>query len=88
MSLAAQLVDQKSYNKVIEVYRVILKFEPNNADVMAALAAVYLQLDDYDKAIAMARQAAAIDPAFAEETEAFINLIQSGQIDKLKKSIN
>ena len=88
MSLAAQLVDQNNYGKVIEVYQAILKFEPNNANVMAALAAVYLQLDDYDKAIAMARQAAAIDPAFAEETEAFINLIQSGQIDKLKKSIN
>ena len=88
MALARQLVDKKSYKKVIEAYRAILKFEPNNSDIMAALAAVYLQIDDYDLAIKTAEQAAKLDPALAEETKIFIELIRSGQIDRLKKSIN
>lgn len=87
MSLAGRLVDKKSYDKVIEVYQAILKFEPNNSDVMAALAAVYLAIDDYDKAMATARRAAEINPALAEETAIFIKLIQSGQIEKLKQAI-
>ena len=88
MSLAKEYVDKKNYQRVVETYQALLRLEPQNADVIAALAAVYAQLDDYDKAIATARQAAEINPGLAEETEIFIKLIQSGQIDKLKASIN
>lgn len=87
MSLAGELIDRKSYGEVIEVYLAILEFQPKNSDIMAALAAVYLQVDDYDKAIEFARKAAEINPAMADETKTFINLIESGQAEKLKQAI-
>jgi O-antigen ligase/cytochrome c-type biogenesis protein CcmH/NrfG len=87
LALARELVDKKGYQRVIKVYQAILKHEPNNSDIMAALAAVYLQVDDYDKAIQTAEQAAALNPALAEETKIFVDLIKSGQIDRLKQSI-
>jgi len=54
--------------------------------VAASLAAAYLQLDQYDKAIEAAQLAASLDPSFAPDAELFIKAIQSGQIEELKKS--
>jgi O-antigen ligase/cytochrome c-type biogenesis protein CcmH/NrfG len=83
--LSQELAKAREYQKVIEVYLTILHFEPDNSQVMASLAAAYLQLDQYDQAISYARQAAALDSAFAPEAQTFIDYIESGRAEELKQ---
>lgn len=83
--LAMEYAKGKKYEKVVKIYETIVMLEPQNADIMAALSASYIQTGQYDKAIETAKKTAEIDPAFKREADLFINLIERGEIDELKK---
>ena len=86
VALSQKFVERKDYPKVAVIYEKILEIDPNNAQVTAALAAAYVQLDQYDKAIETAQRAASLDSFFAQDSQLFIEMIKSGQIQQLKES--
>ena len=89
LALSDALAARGKYSQVIPVYENVINREKDKttkAQFLAALAAAYVQVNDADKAIASAQQAAVLDPSFASEAEYFINMIQSGRIEELKKS--
>ncbi len=86
LALAQEYSDKNDYEKVINIYKIILKLEPANAKIYAVLAAAYLQTDQYDLAIEAAAKAAEVDSSYRAETDLFIEMIKSGQIDKLKQA--
>jgi len=83
--LSQKLAEAGQYDRVIDVYDAILKYNPNMAQIQAAQAAAYIQIDEFDKAIEAAQKAAEIDPSFEAETNLLIDLINSGDIESLKK---
>lgn len=84
-ALSQDLAEQRDYEKVAVVYNEILRIDEDNATVMAGLAAAYVQLDNYKKAIMMAEKAAQIDPDFKDEAKIFVDYINSGRIAELKE---
>jgi O-antigen ligase/cytochrome c-type biogenesis protein CcmH/NrfG len=86
VALSQKFVERKDYPKVAIIYEKILEIDPNNAQVTAALAAAYVQLDQFDKAIETAQRAASLDSSFAQDSQLFIEMIKSGQIQQLKES--
>jgi|GEM_PF-911403 len=89
LALGEALAAKGKYSQVKTVYEVVVKRETDKktkAQFLAALAAAYVQVNDKDKAIAAAQQAAELDPSFAEEANYFIEMIQAGRIEELKQS--
>lgn len=86
LALAGEYGDKNDYGKVISIYKIISKLEPTNAKVYAALATAYLRTDQYDLAIQAAAEAAEADSSYQAETDLFIEMIKSGQIEKLKQA--
>ena len=85
LALSQPFVKNQNYQKVVVIYEEILTIDTKNAQVAAGLAAAYVQLDQFDKAIEAAQRAAALDPSFASDAELFIKMIKSGQIQELKE---
>ena len=83
--LSQELAKDEQYEKVIEVYDAILKYSPEQAQIHAAKAAAYIQINEPEKAIEAAKQAAQIDPSFEAESNLLIELINSGDIESLKE---
>ena len=89
LALSDALAAKGKYSQVIPIYESVIKRATNKktkAQFLAALAAAYVQIDDSDKAIASAQEAAELDPSFAEEADYFINMIRAGRIEALKQS--
>ncbi|MFH1522633.1 MAG: O-antigen ligase family protein [Patescibacteria group bacterium] len=85
LALAQSLAKYNQYDKVIKVFNEIIKIKPKDSQVLASLAAAYVQVDDFEKAIETAQKAIEVDPGFRQEAEYFIYLIENGQIDELKE---
>lgn len=58
------------------VYDEYVRDDPANVQARATYALIYLQLGRYDEAIAQAREAARLDPAFAADAEIFIREVK------------
>jgi len=86
LALAQEYGDKNDYEKMINIDKIILKLEPANAKIYATLAAAYLQTDQYDLAIGAAVKAAEADSSYRTETDLFIEMIKSGQTEKLKQA--
>ena len=86
LALAQEAGDKNDYGKVINIYKIILNLEPANAKIYAVLAAAYLQTDQYDLAIGAAVKAAELGSSYKAETDLFIEMIKSGQVEKLKQA--
>ena len=66
--LAAGLLNEteSQYEKALEDYRRVLKFEPRNTSALLRMASVYDATDNPDKAIATYQEAINLDPAYYE----------------------
>ena len=85
--LAEELAFAGEYDKMVSLYEHIARYEFSDARVHSALASSYVLADRPHDAISAAQKAAEIDPdGFAQEADLFIQLIQEGRIEELKKS--
>ncbi|HUT96461.1 MAG TPA: O-antigen ligase family protein [Candidatus Paceibacterota bacterium] len=64
-----------NYSKIVEVYKLAILKQPNNAQMHASLAAAYAKIGDYENAREEALKSAEIDPNFKSDAEKFINLL-------------
>ena len=66
--LAAGLLNEteSQYEKALDDYRRVLKFEPRNTSALLRMASVYDATDNPDKAIATYQEAIDLDPAYYE----------------------
>lgn len=62
-----------NYSKIVEVYKLVILKQPNNAQMHASLAAAYAKIGDYENAKKEALKSAEIDPNFESDAEKFIN---------------
>ncbi len=67
------------FEKVKELWQMIILKEPNNAQVHLSLAATYLQFGDRANAIKELEKTIELDPQFKEQGEYFINEIRAGR---------
>lgn len=72
----------KDYERMAPVYEQLTKDEPVNSKWWANLAATYLELKQYEKAKAAARQAILLDPAYGDEGEKFLRKIEMEEAGK------
>ncbi len=72
-------VGLKDFRKVAELYEQVIAQNPNNPQFHASLAVAYAQIGRIQDAVIEAQKAAALDPNFAAESEAFIKAITGGQ---------
>ena len=84
--LSETIAKTGDYKKVVEIYKQLIKISPNDVNMLASLAAAYVQIDEFDLAIQTAQKAAILDPSFAPEADYFIQMIQEGKIDELKEA--
>ena len=75
----AVLGRQKDYVKMAPIYESIIKKDNTNAKWQANLATVYLELKEYEKARAAARQAIFLDPKFGDEGEKFLKKVDKAE---------
>ncbi|MEK7646857.1 MAG: O-antigen ligase family protein [Patescibacteria group bacterium] len=68
------------YDRVRDTWLMLIESEPSNVQYRVSLAATYVQLKDYAKAIEALARAVDIDPQFKQEGERLINDIKSGKI--------
>ncbi len=61
------------FNRIVIVYEKLIEKNPNDPQYYASLAVSYARIGQIDKAVAAARRAAEIDPAFTAEAKAFVN---------------
>ncbi len=66
----------KDYDKVIEIYQKLIELKPNQADYYAALAAVYKDTGEIQKAKQMVQKAIELDPNLADEAKTFLELLE------------
>lgn len=85
--LAEELGKAGQYEKMTIVYEYLARFQPKNARVFSALAAAYVLSDRPADAIKAAKKAAELDPSFRGEADSFIQAIEEGRIEELKKSV-
>jgi len=62
-----------NYSKIVEVYKIAILKQPNNAQMHASLATAYAKIGDYENAKKEALKSAEIDPDFKLDAEKFIN---------------
>lgn len=62
-----------NYSKIVEVYKIAILKQPNNAQIHASLATAYAKIGDYENAKKEALKSAEIDPDFKSDAEKFIN---------------
>jgi tetratricopeptide (TPR) repeat protein len=60
------------YDKIVWAYQKLIALQPKNPKYFASLAVAYANVNKIDEAVAMARQAVVLDPAFATEANIFI----------------
>lgn len=77
--LVGLYVDQERWADLAELYRNIVTLEPQNAETWGALALTYQKLNDYDRGIAAAQEAARIEPQFREAAEGLIAELRAAQ---------
>ena len=65
-----------NFGKIAEIYEALIKLNSKNPQYYASLAAAYKEIGERQKAINAAQAAAALDPAFAAEAEAFIQSLR------------
>ena len=65
-----------NFGKIAEIYESLIKLSPKNPQYHASLAAAYKEIGERDKAVKAAQAAAALDPTFAAEAEAFIRSLR------------
>jgi len=69
-------VDEKNADYVIQLYEQLVQYE-NNAQYYLALAKLYQQKGEIDKAIAALQQAEKIDPTLKADADAYINKLRN-----------
>jgi O-antigen ligase/Tfp pilus assembly protein PilF len=62
-----------NYSKIVEIYKIAILKQPNNAQMHASLATAYAKIGDYENAKKEALKSAEIDPDFKLDAEKFIN---------------
>jgi tetratricopeptide (TPR) repeat protein len=72
-------VGLKDFSRVVELYEQLIANNSNNPQYHASLAVAYAQVGRIQDAVIEAQKAAALDPGFAAESEAFIKSITGGQ---------
>lgn len=73
---------QEDYKRMAPVYEEILKYDGQNPRWWANVAAVYLELKEYDKARNATRQAIFLAPAFGDEGGDFLKKIDKAEAGK------
>jgi len=85
-ALAEELAKAGEYEKAVTVYEYLTRIDYADARDYSALAASYVLADRPLDAISAAQKAAELDPSFAQEAALFIQAIEEGRIEELKKS--
>lgn len=70
--LVDMYVKLENWPKLVETYRRIVTLNPQRAEVWGSLALAYQKLEDYDQAIAAAREAVRLEPRYQDEADALI----------------
>ena len=86
LSLSQTMAQKGDYEKVVEIYKYLIKFKFASADTWASLAAAYVQIGEYENAIQAAQKAASLDASFGSDANNFIQMIQDGKIEELKQA--
>jgi len=68
-----------NYEKMKELWQVLILKNPNNAQLHVNLAATYLQLGERENAVKELEKAIELEPKFKEQGEYYINEIRAGR---------
>ncbi len=75
LKLASFYIKKNNYPKLAETYERLVRFKTRKAEYSATLAAIYARLGRIEDAIAQAKEAAKLNPAFESEARSFVNSI-------------
>ncbi|GEM_PF-1401172 len=64
--------ERKNYEKIISLYEILIRQEPDNAQYYASLAVAYASIDDEENVIINLNKAVELQPALAEEAKKFL----------------
>ena len=68
-----------NYQRVKEIWQVVIANEPNNALYHVSLAATYFQLGEKENSVKELEKAAELNPDFKQQAEYYINEIKAGR---------
>jgi len=81
--LVKDLVGLKRYDLIEKLYLQALNLDPQDPQICVSLAATYGKMHNKEKAIYYAQKAAELSPNLKQAVQNFIELIQTGQWDKI-----
>jgi O-antigen ligase/tetratricopeptide (TPR) repeat protein len=83
LKLASVLAQQQDYETIVKLYLQGIQIDPQDSEMYVHLAAAYGKLRNKEKAIYYAQKAAELNPNLKQAAQNFIELIQTGQWDKI-----
>lgn len=72
LRLIGVYISLNDFPKIVSLYEGVVRLKPDNAEYRSSLAAAYARVGRVDDAVAQAREAVRINPAFETEARAFI----------------
>lgn len=77
--IARAYIEAKEFEKAIQIRELVYEQSPGNLQYLINIAALYLEIDDREKAIEIIERGIEIEPRFKEQGEYFINEIRAGR---------
>jgi tetratricopeptide (TPR) repeat protein len=83
LKLASVLAQQQDYETIVKLYLQGIQIDPQDSEMYVHLAAAYGKLHEAQPAIYYAQKAAELNPNLKQAAQNFIELIQTGQWNKI-----
>ncbi|MEK7452821.1 MAG: O-antigen ligase family protein [Patescibacteria group bacterium] len=81
--LAKEFANKKELEKAIEMYNIVLKFNPKSSQAFVKLTILYIEMSDKKNAIESAKKAAEVNPELKNDASYIISQIESGNMKAL-----